>query len=128
MALFLVFLILYICTLILLTKRLKKFFPSFYLKEKKQLYMASFSIIFSIIARIFINYIYSIQSVWDALQDSYIKNTWAFPISQMCSVIFASLFPMASIIYSLMYAITHKKRMISKAKKNEGSGGANGKI
>jgi len=60
MAIFLIFLGLYICALILLTQRLKRFFPSFYQKEKKQLYIASFSIIFSIIARIVINFIYSI--------------------------------------------------------------------
>jgi|LauGreDrversion4_2_1035121.scaffolds.fasta_scaffold319892_2 hypothetical protein len=77
--------------------------------------MASFSIIFSIIARIAINYIYSIPSVWDALQESAKAGSWAWPVSQICSVIFASLFPITSIIYSLMYAITHKKRLIRKA-------------
>jgi len=81
MGLFLIFLGLYITTLILLTQRLKKLFPSFYQKEKKKLYIASFSIIFSIIARVAINFIYSIQEVWDALQKSYDLNTWAFPIS-----------------------------------------------
>ena len=34
---------------------------------------------------------------------------------QLLTVMVASLMPIASIIYSLMYAITHKKRMIKKA-------------
>ena len=34
---------------------------------------------------------------------------------QFLTVMVASLMPIASIIYSLMYAITHKKRMIKKA-------------
>jgi hypothetical protein len=49
------------------------------------------------------------------LQDSYKCDTWGFPISQFCSYVFANYFPIGSMIYSLMYAITHKKRMIKKA-------------
>jgi hypothetical protein len=37
---------------------------------------------------------------------------------QFLTVMVASLMPIASIIYSLMYAITHKKRMIKKAQRD----------
>jgi hypothetical protein len=63
LSLFLGFLVIYLAVLYMLMTRIKRYFPQFYLKEKKQIAIASFSIVFSILARIFINTIYSIPSV-----------------------------------------------------------------
>lgn len=114
---FTLFLIVYVAVLIMLVKRLKRHFPSFYLKERKQILIASVSVIISLVARIGINILYSFDSVNDALDDSYTEDTWLFPISQLIVILLASLFPIASVIYSLMYALTHKKRMMKKSKK-----------
>ena len=64
-----------------------------------------------------INITYSIDSVNDALNQSFEDDTWLFPISQAISTLLASIFPIASIIYSLMYAITHKKRLIRRVER-----------
>jgi hypothetical protein len=109
------FLIAYIVVLTLLTSRLKRFFPSFYEKEKSKIYLASLSIIVSITARIFFVILYEIDSLAKTFDDSYRENTLLWPIVQFLTAIFTSLVPIGSIIYSLMYAITHKKRMIQRA-------------
>lgn len=112
---FALFLIIYIVVLTLLIKRLKQHFPTFYLKERTQIYVASISVIVSIIARIGINVLYSFDSVIDALDESYAADTWLFPLSQLFVILFASLFPIGSVTYSLIYALTHKKRMMKKS-------------
>jgi hypothetical protein len=109
------FFVAYSLILYVLTSRLKKFFPSFFLKERSKIYLASISILFSISARIFFVCIYEIDSLNEKFDDSFKNNTWLWPIMQFLTLIFASLVPVASIIYSLMYAITHKKRMIKKS-------------
>ena len=58
------------------------------------------------------------------LQDSYKCDTWGFPISQFCSYVFANYFPIGSMIYSLMYAMNHKKRMIKRALKQKRTNGS----
>jgi hypothetical protein len=68
---FTLFLIVYIVVLTLLIKRLKQHFPAFYQKEKTQIYIASVSVIVSLVARIGINILYSFDAVNDALQDSF---------------------------------------------------------
>ncbi len=106
--------VVYTIVLYLLLVRLRKFFPGFYVKERAKILIASVSVIVSIIARMTINIIYSIDSIDEQLNESYALDTWAFPISQFVTLFLASIFPIACIIYSLMYAITHKKRMIEK--------------
>lgn len=110
------FLVIYSIVLYLLLTRLKRYFPGFYTKEKKQILFASVSVIVSIIARMGINIVYSNDEVNEALNISFRDDTWLFPVSQFVSLFMASIFPIASIIYSLMYAITHKKRLIKKSK------------
>ena len=99
-------------------RRLKRYFPSFYKKESTKIYIASISVIVSIVFRIGINVMYSIDSLNSALDISYADDTWLFPITQLITMLFASLFPIASVIYSLMYAISHKKRMIKRPRKH----------
>ena len=108
----------YTAVLILLIRRLKRYFPSFYKKESTKIYIASISVIVSIVFRIGINVMYSIDSLNSALDISYADDTWLFPITQLITMLFASLFPIASVIYSLMYAISHKKRMIKRPRKH----------
>jgi hypothetical protein len=114
---FTLFLVLYTTVLIILLARLKKYYPGFYKKESKQIILVSVSIIVSIISRIVINTVYSIDEVNHALDVSFEEDTWLFPISQIISMLFASIFPIGSIIYSLMYAITHKKRLVKRVQK-----------
>ena len=112
---FALFLVAYVAVFYLLTSRLKRFFPSFFAKERSQLYLAATSIIVSIAARILFVILYEIDSLSQDFDESYRENTWLWPVMQFLTVMVASLMPIASIIYSLMYAITHKKRMIKKA-------------
>ena len=53
----------------------------------------------------------------ESLDESYKNDDWKFPISQFFSLVFSNLFPIGSMIYSLMYAISHKKRMTKRANK-----------
>lgn len=119
---FTLFLIVYIVVLTLLIKRLKLHFPAFYLKEKKQIYIASLSVIVSLVARIAINVLYSFDAVNEALDNSFEADGWLFPMSQLFVILFASLFPIASVMYSLRYALTHKKRMMKKSRKANSQG------
>ena len=112
---FALFLLAYLVVFYLLTSRLKRFFPSFFAAERPKLYLAASSIIVSIAARILFVILYEIDSLEQDFDESYRENTWLWPVMQFLTVMVASLMPIASIIYSLMYAITHKKRMIKRA-------------
>lgn len=111
------FLIAYSLAFLLLISRLRRHFPAFYKNERTKLFIASTSIVISIIARMAINAVYSVESINTELDQSFKQGTWLFPLVNFLSMVVASLFPIGSIIYSLMYAITHKKRMISRGTK-----------
>lgn len=66
-----IFLMVYTLVLILLISRLKRYFPHFYKKEKRQIFLASVSVMVSILARMAINIVYSIDSVDKALNLSF---------------------------------------------------------
>jgi hypothetical protein len=119
---FALFLIVYIVVLSLLINRLKQNFPAFYMKERTQIYIASGSVIVSLVARIGINVLYSFDAVNDALDLSFEEDTWLFPLSQLFVGLFASLFPIGSVTYSLIYALTHKKRMMKKSSRVNSQG------
>jgi hypothetical protein len=74
-------LLVYVTVLTLLVARLKKYYPQFFKRERKQIYFASISVIVSIIARMTINIVYSIDSVNEALEESFREDTWLFPLS-----------------------------------------------
>lgn len=108
---FSVFLVVYIIVLYLLTTRLKRYFPKFYLKERNKIFTSNGVIILSIVSRISMNiFVFFNQHELDL---SYNEGTWFFPLYQLFSCFFSSLFPLAAIIVSLMYAINHKTRMVN---------------
>jgi hypothetical protein len=51
-------------------------------------------------------------SVDEALSNSYLNNTWLYPLFNFSFDITTSIWPIASAIYSLMYMITHQKNII----------------
>lgn len=113
---FSLFLVFYIGVLYLLTSRLHKYFPKFYLKERDKIFLTNGVIILSLIARIIMNIF--IFFFMQAINESSAEGTWLFPAYQLCSSILSSLLPIGAIIVSTMYAINHKKRMFNVAAKN----------
>jgi hypothetical protein len=105
------FLLVYLSVLIILRGRLKKYFPRFYAKESQKILLSNGIIIVSIISRICANiFTFLFQ---EEINDSYGKGTWFYPLYQLFSSFFASLFPLAAIIVSLMYAVNQKKRIVT---------------
>ena len=68
---FALFLVAYVAVFYLLTSRLKRFYPSFFAKERSKLYLAASSIIVSIAARILFVILYDIDSLEQAFDESY---------------------------------------------------------
>ncbi len=116
-----ILLVVYLGVFALLINRLKRFFPQFYLRERKQIFITSSAVIISILTRIFMGFLYSVPSIAHEFDESTLHDTWLFPFATFLTLFVASLFPIASIIYSLMYAITHKKRMIRRSVQNRTS-------
>jgi hypothetical protein len=107
---FSLFLCVYLAVLYTLISRLKRYFPKFYLKERGKLIMTNGVIIMSILSRISMNlFLYLFQ---EEINESYGSGTWLYPVYQILSSFLSSLFPLAAIIASLIYAINHKKRMV----------------
>jgi len=105
------FLLVYIGVLYLLTSRLMLYFPKFYLKERKSIFLTTGIIIFSIFARILNNIM--LFFFQHEIDESYDHATWLFPMINLTSSIFASLFPIAAVLISFNYALTHKKRQFT---------------
>lgn len=77
-SLFTLFLVIYIIILYMLTTRLKRYFPKFYLKESTKIYTSNGIIIFSIVSRISVN-VYS--TIYQSEMDiSYGAGTWFYPL------------------------------------------------
>ena len=75
---FSIFLIVYVFVLYILTSRLKRYFPKFYLKERPKILTSNGVIIISIVTRISVNiFIYLFQEEMDI---SYGSGTWFYPI------------------------------------------------
>lgn len=52
------------------------------------------------------------DSVWAVLFQSYYSNTWAYPLFMLGFEVSASIWPMASVLYSLFYMVTHQERTV----------------
>lgn len=61
------------------------------------------------------NLILNFDTVIEAFEYSFANNTWLYPIYYAVSDLFASLFPIGSTIYSLMYMVTHTRNMMERA-------------
>jgi uncharacterized membrane protein YidH (DUF202 family) len=109
-----VFLIVYSIVLHLLTRRLKRFYPKFYQKERKKLITVNSLIILSISVRVVISVVNGTEAFNKFISDSFNKNTIGYPLMQFSIVFFTSLMPISTIIYSLMHAFNQKKKMIER--------------
>jgi uncharacterized membrane protein YqhA len=97
------FLLVYCLALGVLTSRLSRHFPNFYSKQRGKILLSNGCIILSLLARITVNIFLAVSQT--SIDDSYNKATWFFPLYQLFSCLFASLFPIAAIITSLMYTV-----------------------
>ncbi len=107
--LFSAFFFTYTGVLVVLIRRLKKYFKKFYYHERFKIITAAGSIIIAILCRVGTNlwYIYN----EDPLDESYDNNTWLFPAYQLITGLSASLFPLAAIIISILYALYQRERV-----------------
>ena len=96
---FLLFFIAYIIILSLLTTRLKMHYPKFYQKERTSIVITNAIIIVSILLRITLNIVYSIDEVYNILISSINNGSWLYPISQILTMLIASLMPISAVLF-----------------------------
>jgi magnesium-transporting ATPase (P-type) len=105
------FLVVYLGVQLVLTKRVRLYFPKFYKQEKLNIVFATGAILVAIVSRVASNIWYIYNS--DKINDSYNKNTWLFPNYQLVNAFTASIFPLAATILSLLYALNQKKKQFN---------------
>ncbi|TNV79101.1 hypothetical protein FGO68_gene7936 [Halteria grandinella] len=93
---------------------MKRTYPKFYQRERDRILLATLSIIVSITARIGFNIAGGFDSVQNALGESFLNNTWFYPMYELILELLSSIFPIASTIYSLMYMVMHKKNILER--------------
>ena len=101
---FAIFLVVYISVLLFLSRRLKKYFPKFFEKERLKIFLATGIIIISIVSRITVNtwLLYHSQDIDDSLNNG----DWLYPGYQLITSLFATFFPLAATVGSLLYALS----------------------
>lgn len=97
-----IFLIFYCIILDILRKRLKDLYPQFFKTQRMQIYLANALIIVAILVRIIILIIYSVDEIWEQLVQSLMEGTWLYPLSQLGVIALANIFPIGTILYSLV--------------------------
>ena len=97
-----IFLIFYCIILDILRKRLKDLYPQFFKTQRRQIYLANALIIVAILVRIIILIIYSVDEIWEQLVQSLMEGTWLYPLSQLGVIALANIFPIGTILYSLV--------------------------
>jgi hypothetical protein len=75
--LFSLFLLVYILVLVVLSRRLKKYFPKFFQQEKFKIILATGAIVLAIVSRIATN-IWLINNV-EEINNSFDDNSWLYP-------------------------------------------------
>lgn len=106
---FAVFLIIYLSVLFILTRRLQMYFPKFFEKERLKIIVSNGIISIAIISRVTVN-IWYLNHLQD-IEDSFNDGTWLYPIYQLITSLFATFFPLAATVVSLLYAVSQKRRM-----------------
>ena len=101
---FTIFLFVYVSVLFILSKRLKKYFPKFFEKEKIKIFFANGMIIIAIISRITVNLWYLNHLV--DISDSFNNGTWLYPMYQLITSVLATFFPLGATVASLLYALS----------------------
>jgi amino acid transporter len=97
-----IFLIFYCIILDILRKRLKDLYPQFFKAQRRQIYLANALIIVAILVRIIFLIIYSVDEIWEQLVQSLMEGTWLYPLSQLGVIALANIFPIGTILYSLV--------------------------
>jgi amino acid transporter len=97
-----IFLIFYCIILDILRKRLKDLYPQFFKSQRRQIYLANALIIVAILVRIIFLIIYSVDEIWEQLVQSLMEGTWLYPLSQLGVIALANIFPIGTILYSLV--------------------------
>jgi hypothetical protein len=64
--------------------------------------MANALIIVAILVRIIFLIIYSVDEIWEQLVQSLMEGTWLYPLSQLGVIALANIFPIGTILYSLV--------------------------
>ncbi|TNV79342.1 hypothetical protein FGO68_gene937 [Halteria grandinella] len=82
------------------------------MRERKRILTATVGIILSILVRISLNILNQQDSIIEALDQSILDSTWLYPLYQFFFQLVASIFPITSITYSLLYMVTHRRNMI----------------
>lgn len=108
-AMFTIFLFVYLSVLFILSRRLKKYFPKFFEKERLKIIFATGMIIISIVSRITVN-IWYLNHLQD-IEDSFNNGTWLYPIYQLITSVLATFFPLGATVGSLLYALSQKRKM-----------------
>jgi hypothetical protein len=104
--LFLVIAIILTVVDVMLLKRLKQFYPTFYEKEKMKIIISNTSMVIFVGIRILVNTIMQTESYVDDLNLSYQTDSWFFPIHQAIVLLFGFYLPNFAIIYSFMFAFS----------------------
>jgi hypothetical protein len=86
-----------------LIQSLKKTYPKFYQRERNRILRASVMIIMAILGRIVFNILIQIESISSAMNESTRDNTWLFPSYELSTRLLGTIFPLASMLYSLKY-------------------------
>jgi hypothetical protein len=102
-AMFGLFFVVYTSVLFVLSRRLKKYFPKFYEKESLKIFVANGIIILAIVSRVSVNlwYLNHLQDIEDSSADG----SWLYPAYQLITSLFATFFPLAATVVSLLYAL-----------------------
>ena len=101
---FAIFLVVYTFVLVFLSRRLKKYFPKFYEKEHLKIFLTTGIIILAIVSRITVN-TWLINHLQD-IEDSLNNGDWLYPGYQLITCLFATFFPLAATVVSLLYALS----------------------
>ena len=65
----------------------------------------------SIIVRITINALYTIDSFQEDIQQSLKANTWLYPMTQSISYVGGSMMPIAAVLFQLKIGLRQKKEI-----------------
>jgi glucan phosphoethanolaminetransferase (alkaline phosphatase superfamily) len=103
------FFILYSLLFPLLLLSLKKTFPDLYRKDHLRISIASLFIIFSLAARFIFIFVWRMDGVYRALNESFLAGTWFYPVFLFSFDICTIICPLASMIFSLIYLMDKER-------------------
>lgn len=108
---FSIFLIVYLVVFGVLIVRLKAQYPNFYKMQNKRIFTVASLLIFSMLSKILIQSIYSVNIFFNSLDESLRQDTWLFPLVEIFSLSTCIILPLCVMTYSLMQTLTERKIM-----------------